>query len=63
MPGGARIAAIGRRISVRRVAVIMPVTVRLIVMAVSSSVDGVHITSARRPLTASTGKAAIASRS
>jgi hypothetical protein len=62
MPGGARIAAIGRNISVRRVAVVMPVTVQPIAMAVPSSVDGVDLTSTRKPLTASTGRAVIASR-
>jgi len=62
MPGGAHIAAIGRNISVRRVAVVMPVTVQPIAMAVPSSVDGVHIASTGKPLTASTGRAVIASR-
>jgi len=62
MPGGARIAAIGRNISVRRVAVVMPVTVQPIAMAVPSSVDGVDLTSTGKPLTATTGRAVIASR-
>jgi len=62
MPGGARIAAIGRKISARRVAVAMPVIVQPIAMAVPSSVDGVDLTSTGKPLTASTGKAVIASR-
>jgi hypothetical protein len=62
MPGGACIAAIGRNISVRRVAVVMPVTVQPIAMAVPSCVDGVHIASTGKPLTASTGGAVIASR-
>jgi hypothetical protein len=62
MPGGARIAAIGRNISVRRVAVVTPVTVQPIVMAVPSCVDGVHIASTGKPLTASTDCAVIASR-
>ena len=63
MPGAARIAAIGRKnISVRRVAVVMPVTVQPIAMAVPNSVDGVDFTSTGKPLTASTGRAAIASR-
>jgi hypothetical protein len=62
MPGAARIAAIGRNISVRRVAVVMPVTVQPIAMAAPSSVDGVDITSTGKPLTASTGRAVIASR-
>jgi hypothetical protein len=61
MPGGARIAAIGRNTSVRRVAVVMPVTVQPIAMAVPSCVDGVHIVSTGKPLTASTGRAVIAS--
>jgi len=61
MPGAARIAAIGRKnISVRRVAVVMPVTVQPIAMAVPNSVDGVDFTSTGKPLTASTGRAAIA---
>jgi hypothetical protein len=62
MPGGARIAAIGRNISGRCVAVVMPVTVRPIVVVVPSSVDGIHLTSTGKPLTASTGKAVIALR-
>jgi hypothetical protein len=62
MPGAAGIAAIGRNISVRRVAVVMAVTVRLIVTAVPNCVDGVDLTSTGKPLTASTGRAVIASR-
>jgi hypothetical protein len=62
MPGGACIAAIGPNISVRRVAVVMAVTVQPIAMAVPSCVDGVHIASTGKPLTASTGRAVIASR-